>query len=462
MKTDSALLTDHYQIMMAYSYWKLGMSEREAVFHLSFRKLPQKSSYMVAAGLEKAVHFLREFAFSQSDLNYLQSLHYENHSIFPDDFLQYLEKLSFTCDLDAAVEGTLIYAQEPVLRIQGPILQCQILESPLLNFLNFATLIATKASRVYLAAEGDPVIEYGLRRAQGPDGALTASRSAYIGGCSGTSNLLAGKLYGIPTQGTQAHSWIMAFPTEQEAFEKFGQVMKNMTSLLVDTYDTLKGVLHAIEVGQWLRKEGMELAAIRLDSGNLLELSRKSRALLDQAGFRSTQIIASGDLDENIIYTLKSNAAPIDAWGVGTRLVTSYDQPTLNTIYKLSALKNRKGQWEYKMKLSNDPNKATLPGILQVSRIYQDNVAKEDIIYDINIPEAINPEKNSTALLKPIFRKGKLVYPLPNLHEIRSQFLQNLRVYIEKSPKPYPVSIGPNLQKNIKAIMSKIKANNLT
>jgi nicotinate phosphoribosyltransferase len=462
MKTDSLLLTDHYQIMMAYSYWKLGMSEREAVFHLSFRKLPKKSTYMVAAGLEKAIHFLREFTFSQSDLNYLQSLNYKNRPIFPIDFLHYLQKLSFTCDLDAVLEGTLIYAQEPVLRIQGPILQCQILESPLLNFLNFATLIATKASRVYLAAGGDPVIEYGLRRAQGPDGALTASRSAYLGGCSSTSNLLAGKLYGIPTQGTQAHSWIMAFPTEQEAFEKFAHVMKNMTSLLVDTYDTLKGVLHAIEVGQWLRKEGMDLAAIRLDSGNLLELSRKSRQLLDQAGFRSTQIIASGDLDENIIHTLKSNAAPIDAWGVGTRLVTSYDQPTLNTIYKLSALKNTNGQWEYKMKLSNDPHKATLPGILQVSRIYEGKVAKEDIIQDINIPEAINLEKNSTELLKPIFRKGKLVYSLPTLHEIRSQFLQDFRVYREKSPKPYPVSLGPNLQKNIKAIMSKIRANNLT
>lgn len=387
MSTYSPLFTDYYQIMMAYGYWKLGMAEREAVFHLSFRKLPNRTSYIVAAGLEKVIELLKNFSFTDSDRDYLKSLKHNQDPIFPEEFLDYLSQLRFSCDLDAIPEGTLVYALEPLIRIQGPILQCQLLESPLLNFINFSSLIATKSSLICSAAGSKPVVEFGLRRAQGPDGALTASRSAYIGGCSSTSNLLAGKQYGIPTQGTQAHSWIMAFQSEKEAFDKFASIMQSSTTLLVDTYSTLQGVKHAIEVGLQLKKEGKQLAAVRLDSGNLLDLSKNTRRLLDQAGLATTEIIASGDLDENIISRLIVSGAPIDAWGVGTKLVTSYDQPAFNAIYKLTALKNEQGDWEYKMKLSNDPQKMTLPGRLQVRRFYQDTIAVKDLIYDLNIPE---------------------------------------------------------------------------
>ncbi len=436
----SPLLTDQYQLVMAYGYWKLGMAEREAVFHLSFRQLPKNSEYMVSTGLQSVIGFLNAFHFSLSDLQYIKSLRNGNGPFFPAKFIDYLQELKFTCDLEAITEGNLVFAKEPIIRIQGPILQCQLLETPLLNFINFATLIATKASLLYQAAQADPIIEFGLRRAQGPDGGLTASRSAYIGGCVGTSNMLAGKLYDIPVHGTQAHSWIMAFPTELEAFHAFAQVMGAKTILLVDTYNTIEGVKNAIEVGHSLRKKGNELAGIRLDSGDLLLLSKEARRMLDEANMTQTKIVASGDLDENIIRYLKSKQAPIDSWGVGTRLVTAYDQPALNAIYKLSAIKNSEGQWQYKMKISDDAQKYSIPGIQQIKRYAN----QKDIIYEIKSEEKLPAGGND--LLHPIFRKGRQVYFSPNIHEIRERCINQVQTFSKNAPKPYPVNFGTKLQ----------------
>lgn len=459
----SPLLTDQYQLVMAYSYWKLGMAEQQAVFSLSFRKLPLQSSYILLAGLQNVIDFIENFQFREDDISYLRQLGGSERKLFPNEFLNYLTRLNVTCDLDVIPEGTVVFEKEPVLRISGPILLCQLLETPLLNFLNFSSLIATKASLVCLAAKSDAVVEFGLRRAQGPDGGLTASRSAYIGGCQSTSNALAGKLYGIPLQGTQAHSWIMAFPTELEAFQDFAQVMQSDTSLLVDTYDTIQGVHHAIQVGKALQKRGQHLNAIRLDSGNLLQLSRKARYLLDQAGLTETKIMASGDLDEHIIHNLKANDAPINLWGVGTKLVTSFDQPALNAIYKLTALKNKQGDWEYKMKISNDSNKATLPGILQVKRYFKGDIPIQDTIYDIELKEvnALKDADGHITLLQPIFREGKLIYKAPTLKAIREEALRQVKNYVEYAPKPYPVRIDARLETTITNLTRQLKNKNL-
>jgi nicotinate phosphoribosyltransferase len=431
------LLTDQYQLVMAYSYWKLGMAEQEAVFHLSFRTLPHNKQFIVASGLHAAIDFMQQFIFNQDDLAYLAAQQNENGPLFDPAFLTYLQQLRFTCDVDAIPEGTLVFAKEPLIRIKGPIIQGQLLETALINFINFGTLITTKAANVYQAAQGDPVIEFGLRRAQGPDGGLTASRSAYIGGCTATSNVLAGKLFGIPIQGTQAHSWIMAFPNELAAFRGFADVMADQTILLVDTYDTIQGIKNAITVGQELQKKGHHLRGIRLDSGDLLTLSQQGRQLLDAAGFTETKIIASGDLDEYIIHDLKVKQAPIDSWGVGTRLVTAYDQPSLNAIYKLSAIKNSHGTWDYKMKISNTPDKSTLPGIQQVRR-YQN---QKDVIYDIELDTNLVAGED---LLQPIFRAGQLCYTLPSIDQIRAHCLESVSNF-SHATIPYPVVIAPKL-----------------
>jgi nicotinate phosphoribosyltransferase len=449
LPTYSATLTDQYQLTMAYGYWKTDMAEREAVFYLTFRTNPFRGPYAIACGLETVIKFLTELRFTPDDIAYLSQLKSENKPLFPIEFLDYLQKLRFTCDLAAIPEGTLVFAKEPLLRIKGSLLQCQLLETPLLNFINFATLIATKATHVCQAAKGDSVIEFGLRRAQGPDGGLTASRSAYIGGCTGTSNVLAGKIYDIPTHGTQAHSWIMAFPDELTSFQAFANLMKNKTVLLVDTYDSVQGIKNAIQVAKNLNEKGYSLAAIRLDSGDLLQLSQHAREQLDAAGFQNTQIIASGDLDENIIRNLKAKNAPINSWGVGTKLVTAYDQPALNTIYKLAAIRGNNGQWTYKMKISDQKNKMTMPGILQVKRYYTQNHFVKDIIYDVKLGIDSQPQKNAEYtqdLLIPIFQKGQLVYQSPNIHHIRKFCMQQVQDFSTER-NDYPVEIENRLKK---------------
>src|SRR6266481_6691126 len=306
-RVSPALLTDLYELTMAYGYWKNEMLGHEATFHSFFRLPPFNGGYTIACGLSDAIDYLLHFRFQRDDLDYLAKLTGpDGKTLFENQFLDYLEALKFTCDVDAVVEGDVVFPHEPLLRVSGPLLQGQLLETALLNILNFQTLIATKAARICLAAKGERVIEFGLRRAHGPDGALAASRAAYIGGCAATSNVLAGKVFGIPVRGTHAHSWVMSFPSEPEAFAAFAATLPGNTIFLVDTYDTLTGVRNAIEVGRALRLQGHDRMGIRLDSGDLAYLSIQARRLLNEAGFEKTQILASNDLDENIISSLQS------------------------------------------------------------------------------------------------------------------------------------------------------------
>lgn len=461
-KESLALLTDFYQLTMSYGYWKSGLQDKEAVFHLFFRKAPFKGGFTVAAGLEAVIHFLNEFKFDPSDLHYLSTLlGPDEEPYFSSEFLQYLKDLQFTCDIDAVPEGTVVFPYEPLLRIQGPLIQCQLLESVMLNLVNFQTLIATKSARMCLAANGDPVLEFGLRRAQGIDGALSASRAAYIGGCDSTSNLLAGKIFNIPVKGTHSHSWVMVFDEELEAFQAYAQGLPNNCVFLVDTYDTLEGTKKAIEVGKRLRQKGKKLLGIRLDSGDLADLSIKCRYLLDEAGFNETAIIASNELDEVIISELKRQGAKITVWGVGTNLVTAKDQPALDGVYKLSAIRDPGKQWKYKLKLSEQTVKISNPGILQVRRFQngQENIA--DVIYDINHPpgddsrmvDMSDPTRTLPIkeglyfhdLLKPIFRQGTCVYSLPTLEEIRQNKENELayfKIGIKRFLNPHLYAVG--------------------
>ncbi len=360
-----ALLTDLYQLTMAQGYWKKGMAEQEAVFHLYFRKNPFNGGYTVAAGLADAIDLLQHLHFTPEDTDYLGSLRgSKNQPLFEEDFLEYLRQMRFTCDVAAIPEGTVVFPNEPLLRISGPILQCQLLETPLLTIINFQTLVATKAARMVEAAQGDPVMEFGMRRAQGPDGSLSASRAAFIGGVGATSNLLAGQLFSIPVRGTHAHSWVMSFAEEQDAFAAYASVFPDDSVFLVDTYNTVAGIKKAVEVAKNLRQQGHELIGIRLDSGDLAYLSKEGRRLFDEAGFPKVSIVASNDLDEYLIQSLKLQGARIDTWGIGTKLVTAYDQPALGGVYKLAALRNpTTGQWEYKLKLSEQLAKISTPGI---------------------------------------------------------------------------------------------------
>lgn len=441
--TSLALLTDFYELIMAYSYWKTGMADHEAVFHQFFRRNPFKGGFTVASGLESVVKYLENFRFDDSDIDYLATLKASDGSpYFEEGFFKYLRGMRFSCDIDAVPEGSVIFPYEPMTRVTGPLIQCQLLEGPLLNLLNFSSLISTKAARVCIAAEREPVMEFGLRRAQGIDGSLTASRAAYIGGCESTSNTLAGKIFGIPAKGTLAHSWIMAFDDELESFYTFAKAMPNNCVFLVDTYDSLEGVQKAIEVGHWLKKEGKKLLGIRLDSGDLAYLSIRSREMLDQAGFNDAKIYASNELDETIIGDLKKQGAKIAVWGVGTNLVTGKDQPWLDGVYKLSAIRKKGGDWHYTLKLSEQMAKVSNPGIMQVKRFYNVNENIGDVIYDINhepthewiIVDPLDPtrEKNISAsssskdLLQPIFRKGELVYKLPSLNDIRQHAIKEL------------------------------------
>jgi len=466
-----ALLTDLYQLTMAYGYWKLGTAEREAVFHLHFRKNPFQSGFTVACGLNAAIDYLKNQRFTEEDVAYLATLTgNDGKPLFEQGFYDYLLKMKYDCDIDAIPEGTVVFANEPLVRVKGSLIQCQILETPLLNMINFQTLIATKAARVCLAAQGDPVIEFGLRRAQGIDGGLAASRAAYVGGCSATSNVLAGKLYGIPCKGTHAHSWVMSFDTEPEAFEQYAKAMPNNCVFLVDTYDTLEGVRNAVEMGKKLRASGHEMVGIRLDSGDLNYLSVEARKILDAGGFPKAAIVASNDLDEHIITSLKQQGAKISIWGIGTHMVTAYDQPALGGVYKLAAIREGNGEWQHKVKLSEQAIKVSTPGIQQVRRFVEtvDGQAQfmADMIYDELLgvendaimvdPADLTRRKKFSAqfshedLLKPIFRAGKCVYTEPTLAETRQRAQQQLQCFhsgVKRfvNPHKYPVGLEQNL-----------------
>ncbi len=449
---------------MAYGYWKHGLSERESVFHLFFRNNPFHGGYTVACGLQTAIEYLEALRFDADDLAYLATLTgADSKPLFEAGFLDYLAQVKFTCDVDAIPEGTVVYPHEPLVRVTGPILQCQLIETPLLNIINFQTLIATKAARVCLAAAGDRVIEFGLRRAQGIDGALTASRAAFLGGCSGTSNVLAGRLFEIPVIGTHAHSWVMTFSDEQEAFDLYASAMPNNCVFLVDTYDTLDGVRKAVATGRKLRAEGHEMLGIRLDSGDLAWLSMEARKILDAGGFPNAKIVASNDLDERLILSLKQQGARIDVWGVGTKLVTAFDQPALGGVYKLGAIRDEQGLWQYRIKLSEQSIKISNPGILQVRRFESDTEHGGDMLYDeqskfdpaistsmvdpadVNRRKEFPANSQSSDLLVPIFRNGRSVYSSPTLESIRQRVQQQLTrtsPFVKRFDNPHTYHVG--------------------
>ncbi len=465
-----ALLTDLYQLTMAYGYWRTGRADKEAVFGLFFRTLPFAGGFSIACGLGYVADYLRDFRLDESDMAYLARLRgSDGGSLFEADFLEYLRSMRLSISLEAVEEGTVVFPHEPLLQVRGPILQCQLLETPLLNMMNFQTLIATKSARVCLAAEGEAVLEFGLRRAQGIDGAVAASRAAYVGGCAATSNVLAGKLLDIPVKGTHGHSWVMSFDTELASFEAYARAMPGNCVFLVDTYNTLEGVRNAVRVGRWLRQRGHDVVGIRLDSGDLADLSRQAREVLDAEGFRETRILASGDLDEHAIRGLKDRGAPICVWGVGTRLVTAHDEPALGGVFKLTAIRDptRPGQaarpWDYKLKLSDEPGKATSPGVLQVRRFRDGQAFVADMIYDrptglpdgdytvVDLQDAtqrriISRDAAWEDLLVPVLRDGEPVYDAPSLVELRERVRQQLAHLPEgvkrfTDPQPYPVGL---------------------
>lgn len=463
-----ALATDQYELTMAAAYWKNGLAEREAEFHMLFRTPPFGGGFVVLAGLGSLIDWLRAFRFSAGDLAYLATLRDRvGGPLFEAPFLAYLGALRFGCDVFAVPEGTLVFPGEPLVRVRGPILQAQLLETAVLNLINFESLIATKAARVCLAARGDPVIDFGYRRAQGMDGALSASRSAYLGGCAGTSNVLAGKLLGIPVLGTHAHSWVMAFEDERESFEAYARAMPGNCVLLVDTYGTLAGVKNAIAVGKRLAAEGHRLAGIRLDSGDLAWLSIRARAMLDEAGLTQAVVMASSDLDEYVIQSLKAQHARIGAWGVGTKLVTGWGEPALGGVYKLCAIRAPAGgPWLNRLKLSEQKVKISLPGRLQVYRC-SDPGGKfaADAIAELDEPPAdiariIDPNDNTHVkaleglarepLLVPVFERGRLVYDQPGLEAIRTRVRDQLGRLDDghkrfENPHVYPVGLSPRL-----------------
>jgi len=466
--TSLALLTDLYQITMAYGYWKTGMLENEAVFNLYFRKNPFNGGYAIASGLDYAIDYLEGFKFTQDDVDYLATLNgNDGKALFEKGFLEYLKNMRFSCDIDAIPEGTAVFPNEPLIRVRGPLIQGQLIETPLLNIMNFQTLIATKSSRINQAAKGCPVLEFGLRRAQGIDGGLAASRAAYIGGCEATSNVLAGKIFGIPVKGTHAHSWVMSFANEVEAFEKYSEAMPNNAIFLVDTYDTIQGVKYAIEAGKKLREKGYKMAGIRLDSGDLAYLSIQARKLLDEAGFTDASIVASNDLDEHIITSLNQQEAKINVWGIGTKLVTAFDQPALGGVYKIAAVKKADNTWDYKVKLSEQAIKVSNPGVLQVKRFFteegqcvadmifdEENPPKEDFVIvdplDSTRRKTITIATKSVDLLKPIFKGGKLVYQSPDIHTIKQTAKNNISslhnsILRFTNPHEYPVGLERNL-----------------
>ncbi|HTM19932.1 MAG TPA: nicotinate phosphoribosyltransferase, partial [Kofleriaceae bacterium] len=384
--------------------------------------------------------------------------------LFAPAFLDQLAGWRFRADVDAMPEGTLAFAHEPMLRVTGPVLDCQLIETALLSAINFQTLVATKASRLCWAAAGEPVVEFGLRRAQGFDGGMSASRAAYVGGCAGTSNLLAGKLFGIPVRGTHAHSWVMFFDGELEAFRAYADAMPNNCVFLVDTYDTLRGVDHAIEVGAELRARGHRLAGIRLDSGDLAWLSIEARRKLDAAGFADAAIVASNDLDEHLIASLKAQGAAIGVWGVGTRLVTGHDQPALGGVYKLTAVRRADGAWHPTIKLSEQPAKTTIPGLQQVRRLRRGGELIGDVIYDLEAgagarvadpaePEVTRPlpeHDDARDLLVPALREGRRVAPPPPLADARARAAAELaalgpRTRRFANPQTYPVALDAGL-----------------
>jgi len=468
-RTDLTLLTDFYELTMMQGYFNSTQQEKSAVFDLFYRENPCKNGYAIACGLQQAIEYIQGLNFSQQDVEYLKSL-----NVFSDDFLEYLRGFHFTGEIYAIPEGTVVFPMEPLMRVKAPIMEAQLVETALLNIINHQSLIATKTARVVWAAKGNPILEFGLRRAQGPDAGTLGARAAMIGGCVGTSNVLTGKLFDVPVKGTHAHSWVMSFPTELEAFRAYAAKFPDACTLLVDTYNTLEqGVPNAIQCFKEMRDAGIELKnyGIRLDSGDLAYLSKTAREMLDAAGFDDALISASGDLDEYLISSLKSQGARIDMWGVGTRLITSDDCPSFGGVYKMAAETDENGNFIPKIKLSNNTWKITNPGIKKVIRIYDKNtnkikadlIALENEWYDDSKALTIF-DPNATwrqmtlkpgayylrELLVPVFIDGKCVYSLPSTKEIMAYEKKELDTLWDEhkrleNPHILPVDLSESL-----------------
>lgn len=457
------MLTDLYQLTMMQGYLVNGCEDKEAVFDVFFRTLPFKGGYALAAGLEQIVEYIENLTFDEGDLAYLKGL-----NLFDDAFIEALRDFRFTGDIDAVPEGTPIFPYEPIVRVKGRIFEAQLLETAILNLVNFETLIATKASRVVSAADGGSVMEFGLRRAQGPDAGILGARAAFIGGCQSTSNVLAGERYGIPVSGTQAHSWIQCFPSELDAFRAYARTFPDSCLLLVDTYNVLKsGVPNAIKVGLELEAEGHHFVGIRLDSGDLTYLSREARRMLDASGLKDAIIVGSNDLNEETIFAIRAQGAAINAWGVGTHLITSQNSPSLGGVYKLAA-EGEGGVFHPRLKVSENISKITNPGIKKVVRFYDrtgkamaDLIALEDETFEegksLTIFDPIQTWKRKTLtdfrtreLLVPIFRKGKRVYELPALKDIQTYAKKEMATFWDEvkrltNPHRYIVDLSEGL-----------------
>lgn len=457
------MMTDLYQLTMMYGYYKINIHKRQAVFDLFFRKRNVNSAYAIAAGLEQVMEYIDNLHFSEEDLEYLNSL-----NLFDNDFLDLLRELRFTGEMYAVPEGTVVFPDEPLVRVKAPLIEAQLIETALLNIINHQTLIATKASRMVYAAQGGSVLEFGLRRAQGPDAGIYGARAAIIGGCSATSNVLTGQMFGIPVKGTHSHSWVMSFPDELSAFRAYAEAFPDSCLLLVDTYNTLKsGIPNAITVFKELREKGYEPVGIRLDSGDLAYLSKKAREMLDKAGFPNAKIVASSDLDEELIWDLKAQGAKIDIYGVGTSLITSKGNPALGGVYKMAA-EEVDGRMVPKIKISDNPDKVTNPGYKKVFRLYNgkgkavaDLITLEEEEIDISKPltifDPVNTWKRMTLydftareLLVPIYLNGKRVYESPDLMKIQEYAKSELDTLWEeykrlKNPHVYKVDLSQKL-----------------
>jgi nicotinate phosphoribosyltransferase len=457
------MMTDLYQLTMMYGYYRFGMTKNEAVFDLFFRNR-ENSAYAIMAGTESVIDYINNLRFEEEDLDYLRSL-----KLFDEDFLRELKNLRFTGEIYGMPEGEVVFPYEPLLRVRAPIMQAQLVETALLNLVNHQTLIATKAARVVYAAAGDDVMEFGLRRAQGPDAGIYGARAAMIGGCTATSNVLTGQMFHVGVKGTHAHSWVMSFPTELDAFRAYAEIFPTSCLLLVDTYDTLRsGVPNAITVFNELRERGCRPVGIRLDSGDLAYLSKKARQMLDDAGHPDTKIFASGDLDETVIRDLKAQGAKIDVWGVGTKLITSLDCPALGGVYKLAA-EIIDGVVYPKIKLSENVVKLTNPGYKKVFRLYDkkngmtlaDLIALDDETIDETKPlRIVHPEQRYKTklltnfsvreMLVPLFVNGEQVYVSPTVSEIQAYSRRELATFWEESkrllnPHEYKVDLSDKL-----------------
>ena len=474
MRADNlTLLTDFYELTMMQGYFK-NPTDQTVIFDVFYRDNPCGGGYAIAAGLEQVIEYINNLRFTDEDIAYLRSLH-----TFDEDFLEYLRKFRFSGDIYAIPEGTVIFPREPLLKVIAPIMEAQLVETAILNIINHQSLIATKASRVVYAAGGDGVMEFGLRRAQGPDAGIFGARAAIIGGCIGTSNVLTGKMFDVPVLGTHAHSWIMSFPDEYTAFKTYAHLYPNACILLVDTYDTLKsGVPNAIRVFEEMREEGIPLTryGIRMDSGDLAYLSKEAYKMLAAAGFDDAVISASSDLDEYLIDSLKTQHAKINSWGVGTNLITSKDNPAFGGVYKLAAIMDESGNFVPKIKLSENSEKITNPGNKVIHRIYEkdsgkikaDLIALSDEVFSEHDPlllfDPLEPWKKTLLeagtytmreLMVPVFLDGKCVYRSPSVMEIRDYCQKELntlwdetrrlvnphQVYVDLSSKLYNIKI---------------------